>query len=314
MSNHYKSWEALKVGDSVDIVAPASGCTLQEIEQSAQFIERLGLQPHIPENLVDETAMTICANTDEMRGLHLKNAIRNKDSKAIWCLRGGYGSARIIPELAKLRQPRKSKLFMGFSDITALHLFLHHKWKWSVLHAPVLFQLGMQKVDEASVELLKDVIFGKRDKVSFHGLEPLNDPARKEKSIYSHIIGGNLCVLQTSIGTAWQLKSDNHIVFIEEIGERGYAVDRMLTHLTQSGILQSAQAIIFGDIIGGLEQDGVSLNEMVIRQFAQDSTIPVLRCEGIGHGRVNHPLPMGEQVILKLKEDSASLVCQTGSA
>ena len=312
MANDYKSWEKLVEGDVVDVVAPACGCTKEEIEYVRNFLISINLVPRIPDDLVDESAFALCANTDERRLQHLQAALKCRDSKAVWCLRGGYGSARIVEDLAKVRQPRKSKLFIGFSDITVLHIFLHQKWRWCVMHAPVLYQLGTNLINAESAKMLEELIFGRSEKVLFNDIKPLNNPAKTSKSIYSRIIGGNLCLLQTSIGTSWQVKSKNHIIFIEEVGERGYAVDRMLTHLKQSSILNDAQAIIFGDMVGGLEKDGVSLNEMVINKFAQTMDIPVLRCPDIGHGHINNPLPMGSQVILKLEADRAVLTCNAG--
>lgn len=312
MAIHYKNWKALKPGDIVDVVAPSCGCSGEEITLAANFLESLDLVPRIPEDLVDESALAVCANSDTYRLNHLKESLINKSSKAVWCLRGGYGATRIISDLYKIRQPRQSKLFIGFSDITALHVFLYQRWRWCVLHAPVLFQLGLNTVDESSKELLKNVIFGDQNKLAYDNLIPLNTAAKTAKSLYSRIVGGNLCLLQSSLGTNWHIKGKNHIIFIEEIGERGYAVDRMLTHLTQASVFEEAQAVIFGDMIGGLEKDGISLNEPVIRTFAEQSPIPVLRCEGFGHGTTNNPLPIGSQVILKLGPKKATLTCNTG--
>ena len=181
------------------------------------------------------------------------------------------------------------------------------------MHAPVLFQLGANIVDEASIALLQEAIFGTKNKLVYNNLVPLNDAAKTPKSLYSRITGGNLCLLQSSLGTNWNIKGKNHIIFIEEIGERGYAVDRMLTHLTQASVFEHAQAVIFGDIIGGLEKDGISLNEPVIRKFAHHLDIPVLQFEGIGHGHTNNPLPIGSQAILKLEPNNATLSCTTGA-
>lgn len=311
--NSYKKWKKLQTGDIVDIVAPACGCTDEEIRLSISIIESLGLKARIAEDIVDEQAFILCANSDEYRLAQMKDALTNNISKAVWCLRGGYGCARIIDELSKCKKPRKSKLFIGFSDITAIHLMLNHQWKWATLHAPVLFQCGKSLVTKESQDSIKEIMFGNSDKAEFHNIEPLNAPAKADMSIYSSVVGGNLSLLQTSIGTSWNIKGKNNIIFIEEVGERGYAVDRMLVHMKQAGIFDEAKAVVFGDFTGGLEADNISLNDMVINKFSNDVDIPVLKLHGVGHEKTNLALPLGSQAILRLGSNP-SLICNSGVA
>lgn len=131
----------------------------------------------------------------------------------------------------------------------------------------------------------------------------LNDHARKHRVIDSTIIGGNLCLVQTSIGTTWQIQAQNKIVFLEEVGERGYRTDRMLEHLTQAAIFKDAAAIIFGDFIEDKEPNGSSLTMQVLEKFADSSPLPVIKMNGIGHGNTNIPLPLGTRALLRLGEN-----------
>jgi muramoyltetrapeptide carboxypeptidase len=313
VDNFYKKWQKLQVGDIVDIVAPACGCTSDEIKMSVSVIESLGLKARIAEDIVDDQAFILCANSDKYRLAQMKDALTNNISKAVWCLRGGYGCARIIEELSKCKKPKKAKLFIGFSDITAIHLILNQQWKWATLHAPVLFQCGKNLVTKESQDSIKEIIFGNCDKAEFNNIEPLNAYAREDMSIYSSIVGGNLSLLQTSIGTSWHISGKNNIIFIEEVGERGYAVDRMLVHLKQAGIFDEAKAVIFGDFTGGVEADNISLNDMVINKFSNDIEIPVLKLQGVGHDKTNLALPLGSQAILRLGSNS-SLICNSGAS
>ncbi|MEM7616853.1 MAG: LD-carboxypeptidase [Pseudomonadota bacterium] len=310
--NSYKNWDVLQLGDIVDIIAPACGCDEIEITKSIEFIKSLGLVPRVQDNICDPSAMALCANSDEFRFNDLKRALYAKDSKAIWCLRGGYGCCRIVNDLYKIRAPRNSKLFIGFSDITTLLIFLNQRWRWSVIHGPVLFQIINQSIDQISIDAIKNVIFGQTDKMIYDNIMPLNDAARINKSVYSHILGGNLCLLQNSIGTNWQLKSKNNIIFIEEVGERAYRIERMLIHMLHAGLFTHANAIIFGDIVGGVEKDSTSLHEMVLNKFAATLDIPVLQMKNVGHGYTNYPLPMGTNAILRLNNKSATLQCNVG--
>ncbi|MCD6034346.1 MAG: Murein tetrapeptide carboxypeptidase [Rickettsiales bacterium] len=310
---HYRKWPVLRKNDIIDIVAPGCGCTQEEIERSVECIKAMGLTPRIPHDITNPDAFPLCSNDDAYRFRHLKESLLAEDSKAVWCLRGGYGSARLIPDLAKVVAPEKAKLFIGFSDITALHLFLSQQWHWSTIHGPVLFQLGNGKVQAEMIREIEEIIFAREEKVLLTELEPMNALAVKDSAVYGSVTGGNLSVVQTSIGTTWQMQSKGKILFLEDVGERGYSVDRMLTHLSQSGLLEDIKALVFGDFIGGEEEDGISLCDTVLHRFVQEIGIPALRCKGVGHGKINHPLPFGTDVILKLGK-KPTLTCQTGVA
>jgi muramoyltetrapeptide carboxypeptidase len=308
-----KKWHALRKGDIVDVVAPARAAPKSEVERAAAYIKELGLMPRIPDNMIDPKAFPLCSNDDLYRFGHLKESLMCKDSKAIWCLRGGYGSARLIPMLEQMRAPTHTKLFIGFSDITVLHLFFYQHWNWSTVHGPMLSQIGNSMRQEETLAEMKSLIFGETDKLVYTDLEPMNEHAKKDSAIYGHIIGGNLAIVQTSIGTSWHAKTKGHILFLEDHDEAGYSIDRMLNHLSQAGLLSEVKAILFGDVIGGKEKDGISLVETALYHFAQAQDVPVIKIKDIGHGKINHPLPLGTEVVLKLGEH-ASLSCNTGVA
>ena len=118
-----KTWSALEPGDIVDIVAPSSGSDREGLQQAMSFIRSLDLVPRFQKGIFG--ADLLCASTDENRFKQLKKAIAAKDSKVIWCLRGGYGSARLLPMLDKLKAPKTAKLLIGYSDITHLHMFVN---------------------------------------------------------------------------------------------------------------------------------------------------------------------------------------------
>lgn len=283
----------LKSGDLVEVIAPASRCSNQQLLDIKNLLENCQLKCLISENIFGKDLL--CANTDELRFNSLKNAFCNLDTKAIICARGGYGSMRLIPSLSKLVPPEETKLFIGMSDITALNLFLMQQWHWPVLHAA----LALDKFNAASITLLKKIMFNEMENLFLAG-QPLNDLAKKNQLITTEITGGNLSIIQNSIGTNWQIQTRNKIIFLEEVSERGYRIDRMLEHLCQANIFQDAKAIIFGDFLLGNEPDGSSLVEPVLERFAAHCKIPVIRIKGIGHGPNNSPLPMGVNTKLQL--------------
>lgn len=290
---NYQRWENLKAQDIVDIIAPASFCPPPENSLPAvkDTLKEWGLVPRIAENIYGKDLL--CANTDEQRFLFLKEALLNTESKAVWCLRGGYGCTRLIPFLKNINPPKHSKLFIGFSDITALHIFLQDQWGWATLHGPSARQVAIKDIHEDNIIEIKDFILGKQTSIEFNHLTPMNKLAEQNRTVTSVITGGNLCLVQTSIGTSWQINAAHKILFLEEVNERGYRVDRMLEHLEQAGIFNDVSAIIFGDFIGGKEVDGTNFVEPVLKRFAEQANFPVLRCLDIGHGKTNRPLPFG---------------------
>ena len=129
-----KLWEPLKKGDIVDVVAPGFSISDEKLKAGLEFLKDLGLKPRVPNDLFGEDI--VCSHRDEIRLKHLKNAFLAKDSKAIWCVRGGYGSIRLIEELSKLKKPKQNKLFIGYSDACTIHNYLNQFWGFASLHGP----------------------------------------------------------------------------------------------------------------------------------------------------------------------------------
>lgn len=283
----------LKPGDSVEIIAPASRCTDKRLEELQALFHSWQLDCIIDKEIFGDDML--CANSDEIRYSLLEKAFKRPETKAIICARGGYGSMRLIPALAKMAPPEMFKWFVGMSDVTALSLYLLQQWQWPVIHGGA----SPDKFSKASIAALKAMLFGDISQVAFHGM-PLNALAKKEKTLHASITGGNLCLIQTSIGTLWQMEAQQKIVFLEEIGERGYKVDRMLEHLKQANLLKDIAAIIVGDFIEGDEPNGTSLITPVLERFAERCPVPVVKIAGIGHGNINFPLPLGLPSRLKL--------------
>jgi muramoyltetrapeptide carboxypeptidase len=298
-----KSWKILTKGDVVDIVAPSSGVSNDEIEKVRALLISWGLNPSIPEDLLGDDLL--CSNSDEKRFQQLQSALFNSTSKAVWYIRGGYGTTRLISQLDQLAAPSKSKIMIGFSDATALHIFLQQKWGWPTLHGASARQTAIEEVDHQSRELLKTILFGQEKKIDYSHLLPLNTLAKKELTFESVVTGGNLSLIQASLGTSWQLNTKDKIILLEDWRERGYCIDRKLTQLQQAGIFSEAKAVILGDFIGGEEADGTSKVDVVLERFVQEIKLPVLKCAGVGHGEVNLPVPLGIPASLKMGERSS---------
>jgi muramoyltetrapeptide carboxypeptidase len=291
-------WKKLSLGDLIYVVAPASTSKPEILQSSVRVLEGRGFSVQAPKDIF--VPHHFHANTDEERFRFLKEALYS-DAKVIWAMRGGYGTNRLMPRIAKLKKPKLPKLFVGISDVTSLHVFLNQKWGWPSLHASLLDRLGDGRLPESLVEETFAVLQGQKKQVNFTELQPLNKKAQTSKLLRGELIGGNLMTLQSLIGTAVKPDCRGKILFLEEIDERGYRIDRMLSHLQQAGVLKGVKGILFGHFIGGKEPDrNESLVKSALKRFAEDQeNIPMWEGVESGHDLNIRPLPLGTIVTLK---------------
>ena len=291
-------------GDTVDVVAPSSACTREALSAGAAVLEAWGYRPRVPPDLFEGSG--IVAAPDAIRFRVLNRAFRRADSSVIWCARGGYGSQRLLPGLARGPVPGRAKLLIGFSDVTALHVFVNQHWKWPTLHAATIADLGSGRWSPAALDELRRVVAGRASEFSC-ALEPLNAAARRRRAVTGRLVGGNLKTLQSLIGTPWGLRPAGRVLLVEDTGERGYAIDRMLVQFSQSGLLRGVRALVFGQFTGGLERDGSFVGTEVMARFAERARIPILRGAPFGHGRSARAVPLGLSARLDLGPEEARL-------
>jgi muramoyltetrapeptide carboxypeptidase len=304
-----KQWTYLKPGDVVDVIAPSSYCSKAEIRSGLTYLKSLGLQVRYPAGLVKPDF--VYANTVQKTLEYIRWAIYNKESKAIWSLRGGSGTFRLMTDLYKWKKPSHVKLFVGISDITLLHVFLNQKWNWPTLHGPMISMLGRSKAHTLEKKSLESVILGHKDEVEFGGLIPLNEKAKKSFSINAPMLGGNLCLVESSLGTPYEVSFRGAIAFLEDIDERGYALERTFYHLENSKALLGARAVVFGDFVGGNERDGSNLTHIALKRMASRLNIPVFKGLPSGHGVIVKSVPLNTPCRLT-GGYRGKLICKTG--
>ena len=283
-------WQPLCRGDIVDIVAPASASTKEGLEEAIGFVERWGLHPRWPADIFGPDEL--CANSDQKRFEHLKKALQAKDSQILWSLRGGWGSARLMPMLTTLKSTTPTKIFIGYSDMTTLHMFFNDAWKWPTLHSSMLYELSTEEGRQQESTELRKLLFGFTSSLEYKNLKPLNKLARQEKIIHAPIVGGNLTVLQSSLGTPWQVLPKGKILALEDVNEEAYRVDRMLFQLEQAGFFKDVCAIIFGSFTGGKEKNSSLLWKVIKNRFAKEASVPILKDLPFGHAPQRRPLPL----------------------
>ena len=257
----------------------------------------------------------VFSQTRRFREEDLWSALVQPAVAAVWSVRGGSGAAELLPGLsqrAKSRRPKQDRHFLGLSDVTALHSFLIQKWRWSPLHAPVLARVGGGVASSEELDELFDLLRGDTKQIEFSGLRPLNQYSRNlSGELQGRVFGGNLCVIESLVGTPWAIKARGGFLFLEEVHERGYRILRSLEHLFQARALEGVRAVLWGDIVGGAEPDGSSNTWQAVARFFADRKIPVFRGVQTGHGSVQRVLPLNTPAKLQFTRGGrARLVVQ----
>lgn len=304
-----KKWEALHKGDVIDLVAPASACTMAEIRASIKVVEKWGFVPRLPKNIFNGDKLL--ANTDAVRFQQFKKAIESKTSKAVWCVRGGYGGIRLLPQMKSIRPTGIPKVLLGYSDITTLHAWADQKWGWPTLHSPLFDRLGTGKLAVTQMRRLEKILKGELQEVSFSKLQPVNKLAKKVSKIQSPIVGGNMVTWLSHTGTALKTSSRGRFLFLEEIGERPHKIDRMLTQLEQTGALKGCKGVVLGDFLVAAA-DKRLLWDSVVPRFAEASDIPVFKGLPVGHGKIQRTLPLNTKATLFKTSKGFQLDVATG--
>ncbi len=288
LSSNSNLLQPLVNDDLIDIVAPGSSTDLAILKKACAILQSWGYRTRVANDLMKPELFL--SNSDSYRFESLKKALLANDSKAVWCLRGGYGSIRLLPFLNQLKKPKHQKLLIGLSDITTLQIFLQQKWNWPSIHGPLLDRIGLENLPETNRTELKNLLEGKLLKSEFAGLKPLNLAAKKAKRVEGLVTGGNLMVATSTLGTVNQLDADNKILFLEELSERGYRIDRCLQQLKQAGIFSSAKAVVLGDFLKCLEPDGSDLSFQTLQNFFETLKVPAFFNVPLGHGTEQRPL------------------------
>jgi muramoyltetrapeptide carboxypeptidase len=276
----------LTPSDTVQLVAPASSFDRESFDRglsvlSTRYTPRFN-------DVIFESARYL-AGSDEHRLADLLGAYRARDARAIFSARGGYGVMRILPSIRIDELPHK--ILVGFSDITALHLAQQAAGRITI-HGPVLTQLGRQPPDV--VQRLWDLLERPEPAAPLTGSR-----CYVEGVAEGPLIGGNLSVLTRLLGTPYFPDVEGAILLLEDVGERPYRLDRMWTHLRLAGVLERIRGIVLGSFTSCDEKsDATYTPDDILRHLARESRLPCAAGFPIGHGEINHPVPLGARVRL----------------
>jgi len=296
----------LQKGDTIAIVAPAGILKNREqtILKAKELAESWGLYVVLGNNVFNQN--NHFAGTDAERAADFQEALDNINIKAIWAARGGYGSVRILERLDFSKFSEFPKWIVGYSDITAVHNHVHNLGA-ETMHA--MMPTNLEEEPEELIETItsfKKALFG--EALSYTVSSSKDNRVISSETINGPLVGGNLAILASMLGSESQLNTADKILFIEEIGEYKYAIDRMLQSLKRAGYFTKVKAVIVGDISSIKKNStewGSSIEQLILEVVPAD--IPVLFDFPAGHEADNRALIFGRSIQLKVDMERYSI-------
>ncbi|MBX7497169.1 LD-carboxypeptidase [Qipengyuania sp. 6B39] len=290
----------LRIGDTVGLVAPASAVTLPyELDRAQHWIRGMGLVPKLGRHVDDRNGYLAGADVD--RAADVSAMFADAEVRAIFAVRGGWGGARILPLLDWQAIRANPKLLIGYSDTTALHLAIAQRAGFATIHGPN----GASRWEKASWESLWRLAFTGEMPV-LGGAEAEGEVGRPGRTIaggiaQGRLLGGNLTILSTLMGTPWLPDMGGAILFLEDVNEAVYRVDRMLQQLRLAGVLDRVAGVVFGQCTRcdaeDQEQASVTLDQILDHHLG-GLGVPVFTGANIGHITNQLSLPHGIRVEL----------------
>jgi muramoyltetrapeptide carboxypeptidase len=290
----------LKKGDTIMIVAPAGFVPdSTEIDPGIALAKSWGLEVIVGKNAFKKH--NHFAGTDEERQSDLQLALNDKKIKAIWCSRGGYGTVRIIDQLDFTAFKKNPKWVVGFSDITTLHTTIHNLGI-ATIHATM--PGGMKHASDETKQTLYKALFGYS-----YGFEIPSNPLNKKGSAQGILIGGNLSIINSMIGSVSEVNTNDKILFIEDVGEDLYRVDRMMYTLKRTGALKNLKGLIVGDFSYDIEKDTLfgGTHREIILNAVKEYNYPVIFDFPAGHVRDNRALIFGKEINMEVNETTSKI-------
>ena len=304
----------LRPGDTVAILATSGPCDGERLAAGLKHVEAMGLVPMVMDSC--RSSHGYLAGQDDVRLRDLHMAFASPEVRGIFVARGGYGAGRLLPRLDYDLIARNPKVFVGYSDVTALHVVFNQRCGFVTFHGPMVAVDFCRGMDAFTIGAFKRMVFAPEQtahkphaaKPSRTYSGPIANPISRPLAAIvpgraaGPLTGGNLCLLAASIGTPYEVDTCDRILFLEETGEEPYRIDRMLLQLKQAGKFKHAAGIILGDFAPQtIEKLHICISELIAPEGKP--TMAGLAC---GHTSPNLTLPLGRMVEM----DATGLVLQ----
>lgn len=287
-------------GARVAVVSPAGPVVPDILEAGLDLLRDWGVEVELDESVYSNAEdRGYLAGEDAVRVRAVQHALDDDDIDAIIFSRGGYGTMRILPELDFTRFRQNPKLLVGFSDLTALHLYVAGKLDIPTLHAPVVKSMRMHQEGTPSFEALRNALFGKRERpFVIDGLDTI-----RNGRVSGRLLGGNMTLLVHMLASPLCPDLSDAILLLEDVGEEDYRLDRMFTALRLSEKARRPAGLLLGDFTdcGGAFVDDPRIDDFV-SSLAAELDVPAVADFPCGHGDRNLAVPMGTDVRLDATE------------
>lgn len=292
----------LKKGDKIAIAAPARKVSRAELAPAVALFESWGLEVVLPDHLFDTENQF--AGADEVRADLMQQLLDDAEIKAVVCARGGYGTVRIIDKLDFSAFKKRPKWIVGYSDVTVLHSHVHTNCGVETLHAtmPINIPADASESHYPATETLRKALFG--EKLAYDRPGSVLDRCGCAKGV---LVGGNLSMLYSMCGSASAINTEGKVLFIEDLDEYLYHIDRMMQNLKRNGMLQGLAGLVVGqlsDMHDNTIPFGATAAEIVL-DAVKGYDYPVCFDFPSGHNGIdNHALVLGREVELKVGENT----------
>ena len=302
----------LSAGDTVGLITPSSSITEAKLEKAIANMKTLGLKVKLGKNI--KAIHGFLAGTDQQRLDDLHAMFADDEVDGIWCIRGGYGLGRILPDIDYKLIKKNPKIIIGYSDITALLIAIHQKTGLIGFHGP----LASSTFSDYTLKHVKNVLMHPKKHYTIgyaNENDDIEDISYRTKVIRhgkarGQLSGGNLTLLSSMAGTKFEWSAKNKLVFIEDIGEKPYRIDRMLTQLLQSADLHKAKGIILGVFEDCQAKEGsrsLSLMETLEDRLGH-LEVPIIYGLSFGHIKNNFTLPVGMEAEMDTEKRTLTLL------
>ena len=289
----------LQSGGRIGVIAPAGCVDADALERGLEAIRAEGFEIELGANIFARKGYL--AGEAEKRAQDLLGFFQRGDIDAIFCVRGGFGSIQLLPYLST-DLSNYPKIFVGYSDITVLLTWLRQAYGIVTFHAPMVAEDIARGLSAQGKLHLWPVLRGEQN-----GWSVCLDRSVRPGITEAEMIGGCLSILVTTLGTPYEIDTRDKLLFIEDIGERPYRVERMLTHLKFASKLDEVAGVIFGDFINCEDAGSRGVGEVIDEMF-RDAPYPVAMGIRAGHGPENFALPFGAQIRLNGTESTLTLL------
>ncbi len=293
----------LQKGDTVAIAATARKVSEAEMADAVNVLTEWGLKVVFAPGLFEAENQFAGSDTNRAHGFQV--LMDDPEIKAIFCARGGYGTVRMIDTLDFSGLLKSPKWIIGFSDVTVIQCHLLKNFSYHTLHGPMAFNFTKEKADTESIESLRKTLFGEPYSIVF-ARHTLN---QNEQNIKGILCGGNLSVLYSVLGSVSDMDTSDKILFIEDLDEYLYHIDRMMQAMKRAGKLNKLKALIVGDM-GDMKDNAIPFGKTdyeIIADTVKDYDYPVFFGAPCGHERRNLSLVFGVEYEIKVDDKSILL-------